>query len=188
MNFDIVALQVDRFPAFAAYMDDHLSDNGVGGTPLFQPLARADCHFDGDRAELFKRALSQSTEGPGWRRAWVAVTGEGRVLGHADLRAHAMPYTGHRCLLGMGVDRHCRGAGLGRRLLDTATRWAADQAWLDWIDLQVIASNTPALKLYERAGFVRTGHTPDLFRFDRCSVDFDSMSMRLRGRGVQPQR
>lgn len=180
MAYDIVVLQVDQFPTFAAYMNDHLCDNGIGNTSLFQPLAAVDCRFDGDRAERFRSALSAATDGPGWRRAWVAMADAGAVVGHVDLRDNPLPYTRHRCLLGLGVDRNHRGAGLGRRLLDTATQWATEQGWIDWIDLQVISSNTPAVRLYEKAGFVQTGSTADLFRFDQRSVDFNSMSLRLK--------
>ncbi|MCX2861005.1 GNAT family N-acetyltransferase [Paucibacter sp. PLA-PC-4] len=180
MAYDIVVLQADLFPAFAAYMDDHLRDNGIGNTSLFQPLAAADCRFDVDRAERFSSALCASTDGPGWRRAWVAMNNAGAVVGHVDLRDTPLPYTRHRCLLGMGVDRHHRGAGLGRQLLETATKWAIGRGWIDWIDLQVISSNAPAVRLYEKAGFVQTGSTSDLFRFDQRSVDSNSMSLRLK--------
>jgi ribosomal protein S18 acetylase RimI-like enzyme len=180
MPYEIVPLHADLFPAFKAYLNDHLSDNGAGTTPLFQPLARADCHFPDDRAETFKRALAEATDGAAWRRAWVAITPQGSLVGHVDLRSHALPYMSHRCLLGMGVDRIQRRAGLGGRLIQVAMAWAIEQDWLDWIDLQVISSNTAAANLYRKSGFIQTGATSDLFRFDGCSVGLDSMALRLR--------
>jgi ribosomal protein S18 acetylase RimI-like enzyme len=177
MPYEIVPLHADLFPAFKTYLNDHLSDNGVGTTPLFQPLAREDSYFPEDRAEAFKRALNEATDGTGWRRAWVAITPQGRLAGHVDLRSHAMPYMSHRCLLGMGVGRNQRRAGLGSRLLQVARAWATEQHWLDWIDLQVISSNAAAIDLYSKAGFVKTGATSDMFRFDGCSVGLDSMCL-----------
>jgi RimJ/RimL family protein N-acetyltransferase len=52
----------------------------------------------------------------------------------------------------MGVLKSRRGQGLGRRILDVTI----SRAWeigLDRIDLRVYASNTVAVRLYERAEF-----------------------------------
>ena len=36
-------------PALFVYLDDHLQDNGRAGTPLLQPMARADSRFPVER-------------------------------------------------------------------------------------------------------------------------------------------
>lgn len=182
MSTNIVALDAQGFSVFADYMDDHLSDNGVGGTPLFQPIARADGRFSASaRAEAFRQALDRDLSGGGWRRAWLALDPDGAIRGHVDLRAHATPHMQHRCLLGMGVDRSQRGRGLGRQLLAHALGWARHEAGLglDWVDLQVLAGNAPAIALYEGAGFVHTGLMRDQFRIDGRSLDLASMSLDL---------
>jgi RimJ/RimL family protein N-acetyltransferase len=96
----------------------------------------------------------------------MALDADGAICGHADLRARPERAASHRCLLGMGVHRDARRQGLGERLLGTALDWARTQPGLDWVDLEVLSSNAPARRLYERCGFVFAGELPDLFRID----------------------
>ena len=167
------------FDGFLVYLDDHLADNGREGTGYFQPLSRDASCFPADRAQAFKAGLGIDVGAPGWRRLWVARGGQGRIIGHIDLRAHAERYAAHRCLLGMGVDRAHRKAGLGGRLIAEAQRWAADTAQLRWIDLQVLSINTPAINLYLRNGFVKTGEVADMFDIDGQLFGYTGMSKRL---------
>ena len=41
---------------------------------------------------------------------------------------------------------------------------------LEWIDIDVLEGNHPAVTLYEQAGFHRTGFVPDLFRSDGSAI------------------
>jgi ribosomal protein S18 acetylase RimI-like enzyme len=52
--------------------------------------------------------------------------------------------------------RRFRGQGLGRQLVSTIIR-AAREKGFEKIELEVFASNTGAVGLYEAAGFVREG-------------------------------
>lgn len=178
MTLRIIDLRTRDFSEFAEYLNDHVSDNGAEGMPLFQPISRSDCRFDGERAAGFRSALDVPLLVPGWRRAWVALDGDATV-GHVDLRSHPSRYMVHRCLLGMGVHREWRRSGIGHRLLDVAIEWAKGEMRLEWLDLQVVASNSAAVRLYHRAGFAETGLIRDCFRFDGRQVDYLSMSMRL---------
>ena len=153
-------------PALFVYLDDHLRDNGRDGTPLFQPMARADSRFPTDKRAAFAIGLHAEVGAPGWRRAWMALDADGAICGHVDLRARPERAAQHRCLLGMGVHRDVRRRGLGERLLATALAWARAQEALDWVDLEVLSSNLPARRLYERCGFTFAGELPDLFRID----------------------
>ena len=79
-----------------------------------------------------------------------------RVVGWCDivpLRYHGMAHTGQ---LGMGVDRSHRRQGAGSRLL-AATLDRAFEIDLKRIELEVFASNTAAIGLYEKYGFEREG-------------------------------
>jgi len=178
LNIEI--LRSADFEEFLRYLNDHLSDNGVGGTAYFQPLPRAESFFPAEKAEAFVSGMAAPVGMPGWRRAWVARTGDGRIAGHIDLRAHPERLAAHRCLLGMGVNRDYRRHGLGARLIAHAAQWAADIPPLEWIDLQVLSVNQPAIRLYERSGFSRTGETPDMFRIDGQPYAYTSMSRRIR--------
>ena len=52
--------------------------------------------------------------------AWTVIGPDGQIAGHIDLRARMEKASGHRCLLGMGVQRAWRRQGLGAALIGTA--------------------------------------------------------------------
>lgn len=110
----------------------------------------------------------------------VALDANGAIAGHIDLRARPEPLSTHRAMLGMGVHHAYRRLGLGRMLVDTALAWASATPMLDWVDLDVLAGNHAARRLYQRAGFVVTGEEPDLYRIDGESHGSVTMSRRIR--------
>lgn len=149
-----------------AYLGEQLTENGRNGVPLFQPLPRTDNPVvPAAMRERFIRGLATPVGEPGWRRAWIAVDGQGGVAGHIDLRANPDDACGHRTQLGMGVHRDCRRLGLGSRLIDTAVAWAGETGFT-WIDLEVLSANVPAIGLYLRKGFLRAGEFDDMYRID----------------------
>lgn len=179
----IVALDPEGFDEFIRYLDDHLRDNGRDGAPHFQPLARASSSLAPERAAAWRAGLGVPIGSIGWRRTWVARdTQTGMLAGHIDLRSRGHEFTSHRCLLGMGVSREHRRAGLGARLLAHAEAWAQQHADIDWIDLQVLSANVPAVRLYESRGFTLVGETEDLFRIDGLRLSAIDMCKRVRGR------
>jgi len=161
--------------AFFAYLNDHLSDNGKGSTALFMPMAREASRFPPQREGAFRTGMETSLGQPGWRRLWLALDGD-VIAGHIDLRARPEPATLHRALLGMGVQRDYRKLGLGTRLIGAAAEWASAYARLEWIDLEVLSVNQPAIALYTSCGFVKTGEIKDLFRIDGESLSYTAMS------------
>ena len=86
---------------------------------------------------------------------FVAVLG-GRVVGWCDISPETLPGFTHVGRLGMGVHADFRGRGIGSRLLK-ATLEKARAIGLERVELEVYASNTVAIALYERAGFAREG-------------------------------
>ena len=80
----------------------------------------------------------------------------GRVVGWCDVRRHSHEGSRHGGVLGIGVLSGWRGRGVGAALL-ARTLEAAEAAGMTRIELEVLASNTRAIRAYERAGFVREG-------------------------------
>lgn len=60
----------------------------------------------------------------------------------------------------MYVAPAARGQGVGRRLLTAAIEQAWEWRGVEQLSLAVTASNEPAVKLYENAGFVKVGRLP----------------------------
>ena len=133
------------------------------------PMAPTDAGIPAEKRQSFRDGFAVPVGERGWRRGWIARDAHGKVAGHIDLRAHPDAFTGHRCLLGMGVRRDLRRVGLATRLLAHATRWASAQG-LKWIDLQVLSANEPAIALYRREGFLMQGGRPDMFVIDGVSL------------------
>ena len=168
-------------PALFAYLGEQLTENGRHGNPLFQPMApTSDPAVPPAMKARFTNGLATPVGEPGWRRAWIAVGAHGEIAGHIDLRARPDAEASHRVLLGMGVHRDHRRAGLGMRLIGTARGWAGAQPGFDWIDLEVLSANRPAIALYERAGFLRTGEIPDMFRIGGERHAYTFMSLPLK--------
>jgi len=86
---------------------------------------------------------------------FVAVVGE-QVIGWCDVLPMKMEGFTHCGELGMGVCRAYRGQGIGRRLL-TAALARAREFGLERVELEVFASNTPAVRLYQSEGFLLEG-------------------------------
>jgi GNAT superfamily N-acetyltransferase len=90
---------------------------------------------------------------------WVGMaTG---LVGHADEQ------TLGPILVGMFVAEGMRRCGIGEALVDSIKSWARAGRH-DTLNLWVVSTNTPALTLYRRCGFVASGrsrpvaHTPEL--------------------------
>ena len=86
----------------------------------------------------------------------VAVTHDERVVGWCDIVRVPLEGFRHTGRLGMGLLAPYRGQGIGRRLAEAAIE-AARGAGMERIELEVLASNTAAVKLYERLGFAHEG-------------------------------
>ena len=85
--------------------------------------------------------------------AWVGTSAAGSVM----YSEFGMTDPGDCVLYGMWVDPGFRGAGIGRALVDAVIDQAR-AAGKRRVILHVVAGNDPAGRLYERAGFVPTGH------------------------------
>jgi len=165
--------------AFMTYLADHLTDNGRNGVPLFMPQSRDSAWVTAEKLSLFRDGLTTPVGDAGWRRPWAAFDPASAIIGHVDLRAHPEPCTPHRALLGMGVHRDHRRLGLGRALGEVAIDWARRETTLAWIDLDFLAGNLPAERLYLSLGFQTTATVPDMFRVDGQSVGNVIMTKRL---------
>jgi len=114
---------------------------------------RGETRHSRDRLE----ALAAAPTPPG-SIEW-AVEHAGRCIGWAGLRIDA---GNHRASFTAGIfDAALRGRGLGREITALVVEYALDELGLHRVELEVLASNTAAIRCYEAVGFRHEGARRD---------------------------
>ena len=107
----------------------------------------------------------------------VAVV-EGRIVGTAGLERISGSYKmAHRVSFGISVEKAYWGLGIGRAMMEACIECARKIGY-DQMELDVLAANEKAIRLYESAGFVEYGRNPRGFR-SRISGLQELVYMRL---------
>jgi ribosomal protein S18 acetylase RimI-like enzyme len=99
-----------------------------------------------------------------------------QVVGWCDIRLFKREGFQHRGELGMGVDPRYRRLGVGQQLV-SHTIHRAKEMGLERIELEVFASNTPAIKLYEKMGFITEGVKKRARKIDGACDDIIEMAL-----------
>jgi GNAT superfamily N-acetyltransferase len=113
-----------------------------------------------DAAQLGARAVRYIAPG----RTTVALDDGGTVVGTANMFANRPGPGDHVASGNYMVAAGRRGQGIGCALLDDSLRWAREAGFRSMQFNAVAESNTSAVQLYERAGFVTVGRVPAAFR------------------------
>lgn len=95
------------------------------------------------KRDVFGRSISMGNG------LFVAQNEAGGIVGLVS----AFPHAEYDWTIGMMIDEPYRGAGLGRRLVDTIIAWARGRA-IARLSLFVFPHNERALRLYRSRGFV----------------------------------
>lgn len=118
---------------------------------------------------------------------FVVAVDDGSVVGWCDIFADppsdTRPGFSHVGRLGMGLDPEHRGQGLGEALLRAAVEQAG-HCGLERVELQVFASNAPAIALYRKFGFETEGLRRRARKLDE---HYDDIIMMARLRPPQSQ-
>lgn len=100
---------------------------------------------------------------------FYALDGE-KVVGWCDISLKENPRMQHRGTLGIGIIRDYRGLGLGSKLMQQALAHAP-RAGLEKVELQVYTTNTRAIELYKKFGFVEEGLLRNYRKLDGTYYD-----------------
>jgi RimJ/RimL family protein N-acetyltransferase len=95
----------------------------------------------------------------------------GLRVGEVNLRRGSREAFKHSAALGISVAREWRGKGIGSALMQSAIGWARTIGGLRRLELYVFASNTLAIRLYERFGFQVEGRRRSAVRLGAGFVD-----------------
>lgn len=174
---EIVEAKVSDLESFFTYLETQLLDNAAVDSPLFQPIAKEDCHVSARLKVKFREGFEPCVGELGWRKLWLLKDAIGNILGHVDLRHYGEEYRYHRVLLGMGVDSSVRKQGFGQQLIESAIQFCHETFGIDWLDLNVLSNNVPAKNLYLKLGFEEIGQMIDCYRIDGQSVSETTMTL-----------
>jgi putative acetyltransferase len=101
---------------------------------------------------------------------------EGCVVGTVHLMGDAGPRTRHSAHLGMMVRDDYTGRGIGTQLLAAILDLADNWVGFHRIELDVMVDNAPAVRIYEKSGFIREGTLRDKVLREGRYVDCYAMA------------
>ena len=105
----------------------------------------------------------------------IALNGS-KVIGWCDIETNQREGFVHAGRLGMGLLKEYRRQGLGSRLLEE-TLSVAKKRGLERVELDVYASNAPAIKLYEKFNFQIEGRKRKARKLDGTYDDIIVMAI-----------
>ena len=113
-------------------------------------------------AEQESRFLARKAESP--NEIEVIALMEGKIVGTAGIDAVGAFYKlRHRAEFGVNILKEYWGLGIGRALMEACIQCAREAGYAQ-LELSVVAENTRAIALYQKAGFVEFGRNPRGFR------------------------
>lgn len=105
--------------------------------------------------EAFRERIARLRDSDSGKFIVAKVNGE--AVGHALLDPLKLAVTAHVVDLTIAVHEGYQGRGIGKRLLMHLIDWARASPKIDRIELRVRSSNTNAIALYKKLGFVEEG-------------------------------
>ena len=104
---------------------------------------------------------------------------DGRHVGNCSVCSYGKMRYAHRCSIGIALYQDFCHLGIGQSLLSEALRLAGEIGY-EQAELEVVTSNTPAVKLYEKLGFHIYGtHLRDMKYKDGSYADVYLMTKEL---------
>jgi len=101
---------------------------------------------------------------------------DSKIIGWCDIETSQREGFSHAGRLGMGILKDYRGQGLGSRLLEE-TLSVAKVRGLERVELDVYASNTPAISLYKKFNFQVEGQKHKARKLDGAYDDIIVMAI-----------
>lgn len=98
------------------------------------------------------RLLSEPGKG-----IYLVAECNGTIIGHAFLEALYLKLLCHVAQLSIGIHRGWQEKGIGTTLMEHLIAWAQHSTTIEKIELNVRASNSRAIALYKKMGFVEEG-------------------------------
>lgn len=128
--------------------------------------------------EAWQKRLAESTDGT----YQLAACAGSELVGHLGLHTFpTYPRRRHAAQIGMAVRDDWQGKGVGSALMQAAVELADKWLNISRLELEVFTDNEPAVRLYQKFGFVTEGTLMQFAYRDGQYVDAYTMA-RLRDR------
>ena len=117
-----------------------------------------------DCTEEQEAALVQSVlNDPG--RQWYVAEYRGKLVGQSSAAlVNRRQRCLHRGMVGFVLLKECWGLGIGSIMMENCLAWCREQG-IEQVELEVVAGNERALRMYRRFGFQVTGTRPRALKY-----------------------
>lgn len=133
-----------------------------------QEIAQTPGYFCSQPSELSEqnvvktiKTLSEHDQG-----IYLVAEREEKIVGHAFLEPLHLKSIRHVAQLSIGVHHGWQEKGIGTALMQQLVDWAKQSEKIEKIELNVRASNSRAIALYKKMGFVEEGRLKNRIKID----------------------
>ncbi|EQB4338311.1 N-acetyltransferase family protein [Clostridium botulinum] len=105
-------------------------------------------------SEDFEKLIYEDSIGK--KTIFLVAEVEGKIVGFSRCQGSKLSRFRHKAELGICISKEYWGYGIGRVLLENILMWA-DAVGIEKISLTVVQTNTRAIQLYKKYGFVEEG-------------------------------
>ena len=117
------------------------------------------------------------------RTLFLVVEADGKIVGFTRCEGNKLSRFRHKAEFGICIEKEYWGYGIGKVLLENIVAWA-DNVGLKKISLNVVETNTKAVNLYKKYGFVEEG----ILRNDRFHKDGKYYNTIIMGRFLEEDK
>lgn len=115
------------------------------------------------------------------RAIYLVAESEGQLVGHAFLEAFPLHNLKHVAQLTIGIHKNHQDKGIGTQLLEKLIQEARKSGAIEKIELNVRASNTRAIALYKKIGFIEEGRLKRRVKIETHYIDDLVMALHISG-------
>ena len=109
----------------------------------------------------------------------LLAVSEDAIIGNIDLTGSWRKKMQHTGVIGMGIHSQWQNQGVGTLLLQNILDWAQESQILKTIWLEVYATNSSGIALYEKVGFRESGRIDNFFLENEKYIDKITMVYNL---------
>lgn len=141
-------------------------------------IAQEPGYFCSQPSEFDEKAVIQTIQSP--QSIYLVAEHEGQIIGHAFLESYTLQSLRHIADLNIAVHLGWQGKGIGKKLLEQIINKAKSASVIEKIQLNVRATNIPAISLYKKIGFQEEGRLKNRVKVKDRYIDDIVMGLELK--------